>query len=131
VSVIIGLPGDDKRGLDSTLAFLREERPNEIQIYGLTPHDGTALYEDLDRFGVTVLETEPMLWSRNVLAPVCETTELSRREIAGAGREWISRLVDDGYVFLGEEMATRKIGAEFTVATAFAPVQAIGAPGSE
>jgi radical SAM superfamily enzyme YgiQ (UPF0313 family) len=128
VSVIIGLPGDNKHGLRQTLEFLHDERPNEIQIYGLTPHDGTALYDDLDRFGVTILEPEPMLWSRNVFAPVCETVELQRDEIARIGRDWIGSLVEQGYVFLDEAMPSRKIGAEFTVATAFAPVQAIGSP---
>ena len=125
VSIVIGLPGDTAASVKTTVSFVLEERPNEVMLYGLTPHDGTALYMDLEKFGVHILNHDAIRWSRNVLDPVCETRELSREDIMILGAEFIERLVKSGYIYLSEDMDQRKIGAEYTVGTSFAPVQSI------
>ncbi len=106
--------------------FLLTVQPDEIQLYGLTPHDGTALYANLDKLGVRIIESDPMLWSRNVLKPVCETNQLSRDRIISLAETFISKLQNVGYVYISPEMDKKKIGAPKTVATSFSPVQAIG-----
>ncbi len=125
VSLIIGLPGETEEHVLSTLNFLIRTQPNEIQIYGLTPHDGTVLYENLSELGVRIIEKDSSLWSRNVLKPVCETQELSKEQIISLARKFVGELQQVGYVYLNEEMPRKKIGALKTVATSFSPVQAI------
>lgn len=126
VSLILGLPGETALDAQMTLAALREVRPNEVQIYGLTPHDGTTLFDNLADLGVRILEKEPMLWSRSALAPVCETDDFSASDIAATARGMIDAFVADGYVDLTDMSGSRKIGADYTVGTAFTPVQSIG-----
>jgi len=131
VSVIFGLPGDTESDLRSTLSFLLEVQPNEIQLYGLTPHDGTALYANLDNLGVRIINPEPAYWSRDVLNPVCETDLLPAARIVSLAKEFITSLQSVGYTYLSDDMPKKKIGARKTVATSFSPVQGIGAVQAE
>jgi anaerobic magnesium-protoporphyrin IX monomethyl ester cyclase len=126
VSIIIGLPGESRDDVLQTLQFLLQNTPNEVQLYGLTPHDGTALFSSLEPLGVRVVEPDTALWSRNVLNPVCETNELSRAQIVDLARQFVADLEAIGYIYLDETMARRKIRADKTVATNFSPVQSIG-----
>jgi hypothetical protein len=48
-----------------------------IQI--LTPHPGSELYDNLDKFGITLLDDDYTL--QNQTTPIIETTELKRDEI--------------------------------------------------
>lgn len=125
-SVIVPLPGEHREDVMRTIEWLEAVRPNEVQLYGLTPHDGTALYKDLDRYGVQVIEEDPMLWSRDVMKPVCVTRELDEHAIRELARECVDTLVSHGYVYLHDGLPQRKLHAEYTVATAFSPVQSIG-----
>lgn len=126
VSVIIGLPGETTTELLRTLDFLLRVEPNEVQLYGLTPHDGTALYENLDALGVKILQPDTVLWSRDVLQPVCETSQLKRDQIIEIAQTFVRRFREAGYIYLNEEMPKKKIGANKTIATSFSPVQVIG-----
>jgi hypothetical protein len=65
-----------------------------------------------------------------VLNPVCETNELTAAEIRSLGQQCMDRLESRGYVNLSALTGPRKIGAEYTVGTAFAPVQSIGRIGA-
>jgi len=126
VSVIFGLPGEDRSSLEDTLSFLKNTQPNEIQIYGLTPHEGTVMFDNIEEYGVRILESNRMLWSRNVLNPICETDLLRRSTIIEMAERFISELCGIGYTYLSNDLAQRKIGATKTVATSFSPVQSIG-----
>ena len=126
VSCIFGLPGETQTDVRLTIEFLLKNQPDEIQLYGLTPHDGTMLFGDLENLGIRVLESDPTLWSRNVLSPVCETEALPRQTIMDLARECIQRLQQRGYTYLSDGLQRRKIGAPKTVATSFSPVQSIG-----
>lgn len=125
VSVILALPGESESDVLGTLDFLLRTQPDEIQLYGLTPHDGTALYDNVDLLGVQVLDRDPSTWSRNVLRPICETENLKRADIIRLARHFVDVLSSAGYLYLSDDLASKKVGARKTVATSFSPVQAI------
>ncbi|MCE9620090.1 MAG: NUDIX domain-containing protein [Planctomycetes bacterium] len=125
VSVILGLPSDDIASLGCTLRFLCESRPNEVQIYGLTPHDGTNLYGNLTVAGVHILQEDQSLWSRNALNPVCETNNLTALQIRDAALQFVHAMQELGYVYLNEALTPKKRNLERTVATSFTPIQGI------
>ncbi|MDZ7734481.1 MAG: radical SAM protein [Acidimicrobiia bacterium] len=110
-SVIMPLPGERVDDVRNTIDWLERVRPNEVQLYGLTPHDGTSLYDNLEQLGVRILIDDPLRWSRNILDPVCETEQLNRESIRELAMECVERLMAIGYVYLSEDLAVKKLGA--------------------
>lgn len=125
VSVILGLPNESFDDCINTMNFLIDLEPNEVQLYALTPHDGTALYNNLDEYGVKVINNKSSSWTRDVLHPTCETNLLTLSEIRKLGRLYVEQFTKAGYTYLDPSMDIKKINAEKTIATSFSPIQSL------
>jgi len=51
--VIIGLPGEDWQSVDDTIAFLKQTRPDELDVTTLQIMPGSPIYGDPTTFGIT------------------------------------------------------------------------------
>jgi anaerobic magnesium-protoporphyrin IX monomethyl ester cyclase len=78
-SIIIGLPFETKKEILKTLQFVEDLNLERLGIQILTPHPGSELYDNLDKFGITLLDDDYTL--QNQTTPIIETTELKRDEI--------------------------------------------------
>lgn len=125
VSIIFGIPSDRPDDLIATLEMLLRTTPDEIQLYGLTPHEGTVLFRDLTGLGYRILDDNPEMWSRDVMNPICDTELLPRETIRELAQLYVNKLQAAGYTYIQSGATRKKIGALRTVATAFSPVQVI------
>lgn len=125
VTVIIGLPKENEEKLLNTLAFLENNRPNQIQLYGLAAYDGTMLFGNTENLGIKIVYSEPEKWSRNVLDPMCETETLTRECIIKMAHFYIDSLKKLGYVHFDSTCSKIKNNLEYVVYTGFCPVQSI------
>ncbi|MBU7046829.1 MAG: radical SAM protein [Theionarchaea archaeon] len=78
-SIVIGLPFETKQEILETLEFAENLHLDRLGIQVLVPHPGCEIYENLEEYGITLLNEDYTL--QNQVTPVIETTELTKEDI--------------------------------------------------
>lgn len=126
-SVIIGLPRETTDDVHKTIQFLLDNRPNEIQIYALMPWPGSRWSDQPDKYGIRILQPDSNQRIQNTMEPFAETDLLPEQQIKKLAMEAVERLKTLGYTFLSGNEGKLKLGQEYTVSTAFTPLQKLEA----
>lgn len=122
-SIIVGLPGETKDDVRRTIQFLLDHRPNEVQIYSLMPWPGSRWSDQPDKYGIRIVQPDSNQRIQNTMEPFAETNLLSTSEIKELAMEAVEKLRPLGYAYLSGNEKVLKQGNEFTVSTAFTPIQ--------
>lgn len=123
VSIILGMPGDTESEVEETFKFIEQYRPNEVQFYALMPYPGSRWGNDPTNYGINILQPDSNMRIQSVYEPFAETILLPEAVIKQLADEGINRLEDIGYIHLTGRENKLKGRHEFTVSSAFTPIQ--------
>lgn len=126
-SIIIGIPSETVEDVYRTIQFLIDHTPNEVQIYALMPWPGSPWLNNPERYGIRILQPDSNQRIQNTMEPFAETETLCADQIKLVAMKAVERLIEKGYTYLTGKERRLKLGKEFTVSTAFTPIQKIEA----
>jgi anaerobic magnesium-protoporphyrin IX monomethyl ester cyclase len=78
-SIIIGLPFETREDVLRTLQFVEGLHLDRLGIQILAPHPGSDIYDNLKKYGITLLNDDYTL--QNQFNPIIETSELTKEDI--------------------------------------------------
>ena len=78
---IVGLPGESRETIESTINFAKEINPHTLQVSIAAPYPGTALYKQALANGWLSEDDDDLIDNRGVQSAVLEYPTLSRTEI--------------------------------------------------
>ena len=78
---IVGLPGESRETIESTIKFAKEINPHSLQVSIAAPYPGTALYKQALANGWLSEDDDNLIDNRGVQSAVLEYPTLSRTEI--------------------------------------------------
>lgn len=78
VTLVLGLPGEDDETFKETLSFIEEFKPEAAWAFFLSPYPGTEIYDNPEKFGITILSRQ---WDRyGDFEPATETPTMTREK---------------------------------------------------
>ena len=123
-SFIFGIPGESIEHILNSIAFMKEIKPNEIQIYPYVPYSGTEFMDCPSTYNINYGSIE-FKAKKNLLDPFVDLNTLSKSDIIGISKICISELKDIGYLWIPGDVPPKKQKLEYVVMTEFSPVQTL------
>lgn len=75
ITLVLGLPGEDDETFNETLSFIEEFKPKAAWAFFLSPYPGTEIYNNPEKFGMTILSKK---WDRyGDFEPLTETPTIT------------------------------------------------------
>lgn len=123
-SFIFGLPGENIDHILNSISFMKEIRPNEIQIYPYVPYSGTEFMDFPSTYNIHSDSIE-FKSKKNLMEPFVDLESLSKKDIIDISRQCVESLKNIGYLWIPGDIPPKKQKLDYVVMTEFSPVQAL------